>query len=129
MPIATLLRPRPTAQWSASWSAITERIDSSSKETFRITAEARQGRIVASFGSMVNFMPEGLTVYFGRPVSIPRNPRIARAAPSTEKRSGRFGKNSTSTWSSSIRSISEPIMGRRFRIVSLSVPVSRSRYL
>ena len=62
MPMATLLRPRPTAQCRASWSAMTERMDSSSKETFRMTAEARQGRIAASFKSIVKRIPEGFTV-------------------------------------------------------------------
>jgi len=40
---------------------------------------------------------------------------MAWATPSVEKRSGRTGKNSTSTWSSSTRSMSEPSIGSRER--------------
>ena len=72
MPIATLLRPLPTAQWSDSCRDMMLWIDSSSNVTPRITAAPSTGRMSASFGSMVNDIPEGFTGYRGRPVSIPR---------------------------------------------------------
>ena len=58
-PIATFLRPRPTAQWSDSCSPISEMIASSSRARPRTTADPRYGRISARPGSTENAMPEG----------------------------------------------------------------------
>ena len=65
------------------------------KSTPSILANLMKGRTSATSLLTKTFSPDGSISYFGSPVSIPKNPLNDLATPSTDRLSGRFGKNST----------------------------------
>ncbi len=126
-PMDIFFRLRPNPQCKSSCNVIRDLMLLEFRRKPRTTAHARCDLIGLTDFSIVTAMSDFSTSYSGSPVSIPKKPRIALAKPSTLNKSGLSGKNSMSTCSSSMRSMSAPIMGILLRIVSLSAPISFSR--
>ena len=63
------------------------------KSTPSILANAIYGLISATSSDTFTLSPDSIISYFGSPISWPINPLKDLATPSTDKLSGRLGKN------------------------------------
>ena len=96
------------------------------KSTSSIFANPIYGLISATSSSTLTLSPEDVISYSGRPTSCPINPLKDLATPSTDKLSGRLGKNSTLISSSSKSSISLDIIGNVSINSSFSTSIPKS---